>query len=87
MYLIAGVAAIIAAIYFISTASSGAGDSFGILDYAILGMGIVAVYRGVKGFLDIRRGNAALGEGPKRITRPGGRSSDDTDKGGKPGDS
>lgn len=76
MYLIAGVVAVVAAIYFLST-SSQAGDSFGILDWAILGMGIVAIYRGGRGLLAVRRGGSSsersTGEsgGPKRIARPG----------------
>lgn len=86
MYLIAGVVAIVAAIYFIATAP--AGDSFGILDYAILGMGVVAIYRGVRGFLALRNGSGGStgapggNPGPTRINKPGSRSSDDSDKGG-----
>jgi len=95
MYLIAGVLAVVAAIYFISTADQ-AGDSFGILDYAILGMGVVAVYRGARGFLDLRRGDsgstgsaspsagrtgsATPSAGPTRIRKPGSGPSDDPDE-------
>lgn len=92
MYLIAGIVAIIAAIYFISTAGQ-VNDSFGILDYAILGMGVVAIYRGVRGFRDLRRadggptGSPTPGEGPKRIGKPGNRPSDGSGTSGTSGDS
>ncbi len=92
MYLIAGVLAVVAAIYFIAT-SGQANDSFGILDYAILGMGIVAIYRGAKGFRDLRGGDGdstgspTSGTGPKRISKPGSTPSDGSGKSGKSGDS
>lgn len=75
MYLIVGVVAVIAAIYFLSTESQGA-NSFSIFDWAILAMGVVATYRGVKGFIDLRRGDAKPAaptkpSGPTRLPRPG----------------
>ncbi len=83
MYLVAGVVAIAAAIYFLSTETQGQ-DSFSILDWGILGMGVVATYRGVKGFIDLRRGAAkpstpAKPSGPIKLTRPDSRkpASDD----------
>ncbi|MCB0910838.1 MAG: hypothetical protein KDB60_04380 [Propionibacteriaceae bacterium] len=83
MYLVAGVVAVIAAIYFIATAGQ-ANDSWGLLDYAILGMGLVAIYRGVKGFRALRNGDAGPAggsTGPKRINRPDRRPPGDSDQG------
>lgn len=85
MYLVAGVLAVIAGIYFISTAGQQANDQFGILDYAILGMGVVAIYRGVKGFRALRNGDAGPAggsAGPKRINRPDRRPPGDSGQGG-----
>ncbi|MCA0308765.1 MAG: hypothetical protein LCH87_15645 [Actinobacteria bacterium] len=61
MYVVVGPLAIIAGIYFLMTTSGTTGD-FSLLDWAIIGMGVVATYRGVKGFLDIRRGDAPPAE-------------------------
>jgi hypothetical protein len=72
MYLVVGVAAVIAGPWFLLT-DNGQG-SLGLLDWAILGMGIVAVYRGVRGFLDLKRGSSAPARsaepGPRKIARP-----------------
>lgn len=89
MYLVAGVLAVIAGIYFISTAGQQANDQFGLLDYVILGMGAVAIYRGVRGFLALRNGDAGSAgakpaAGPKRISRPGSAKDEPGDSG--PGD-
>jgi hypothetical protein len=58
MYVIAGVVAVVAAIYFLTSDTGHTGD-FSLLDWGILGMGIVALYRGAKMFLDLRRNGAA----------------------------
>ena len=79
MYLIAGVVAIAAAVYFLSTdTDTGTAGNFSLLDWAILGMGVVAIYRGAKGFIDLRRGDAeprnpssgTTPPGPRKIARP-----------------
>jgi hypothetical protein len=54
MYVVVGGLAVIAAIYFLSIDGMGSG-SFGIFDWVILGMGIVAVVRGARMFLDLKR--------------------------------
>ncbi|MGC3995607.1 MAG: hypothetical protein QM779_16055 [Propionicimonas sp.] len=56
MYLVAGVVAIVAAIYFLSTESQA--GTYVLLDWGILAMGVVAIYRGGKGFYDLRRDQA-----------------------------
>lgn len=55
MYVVVGPLAIIAGIYFLMTTSGTTGD-FSLLDWAILAMGIVALYRGGRMFLALRRG-------------------------------
>nr|WP_300147942.1 hypothetical protein [Propionicimonas sp.] len=77
MYVIVGGIAVIAAIYFLSVDGMGSG-SFGIFDWVILGMGIVAVARGVRMFLDLRRGNGTPTR--KTITKPGSSRDKDDEK-------
>lgn len=77
MYLVAGVVAVVAALYFLSTDAQSSGN-LNILDWGILGMGIVATYRGVKGFIDLRRGEAKPAAptkpaGPTKLARPDAR--------------
>ena len=57
MYVVVGPLAIIAGIYFLMTTSGTTGD-FSLLDWAILGMGIVALYRGVRMYLELRKRNS-----------------------------
>lgn len=52
-YLGAGVVAVIAGPYFLLTGS--ADDPLRLIDWSILAMGIVALYRGAKGFYDLRK--------------------------------
>ena len=76
LYLGVGLAAIVSAIYFLST-DNGQTGNYNILDWAILGMGVVAVYRGVRMFLELRRGSdvpANPGESTtfrRKVPRPG----------------
>lgn len=58
LYVVVGVIAVVGAGYFLAVDGMGSG-SFGLLDWAILGMGIVAIYRGIKGFAAIRRDSVA----------------------------
>ncbi|MCA0295123.1 MAG: hypothetical protein LCH96_07375 [Actinobacteria bacterium] len=67
LYLVAGVVAIIAAAYFLSVDSAGGGGDFSILDWAILGMGVVATFRGVRMFLDLRKDAAKAASTPKVV--------------------
>lgn len=69
MYVVVGGIAVIAAIYFLAVDGMGSG-SFGIFDWVILGMGVVAVFRGARMFLDLRR-DAASGTTRKTISKPG----------------
>lgn len=57
MYLIVGPVAIGLAIYYLMTDNGSSGD-FSLLDWAILGMGIVALYRGVRMYLELRKRNS-----------------------------
>lgn len=57
LYLVVGAIAVVTAVYFLATQGMGTG-AFGFFDWVILGMGIVAVYRGVKGLAAIRRDGA-----------------------------
>ncbi len=76
LYLVVGALAVASATYFLST--QGNAGTLGIFDWVILGMGLVAVYRGVRGLLALRRGEApptgpAARPGPAaptKITRP-----------------
>lgn len=86
MYLVAGVVAILAAAYFLTTDTSNSGN-FELLDWAIAGMGVVALYRGAKGFRDLRRGTStpasprsgdSSSAGPRKIARPGSGSAPTT---------
>ncbi|MFT4108735.1 hypothetical protein [Propionicimonas sp.] len=67
MYLVAGVLAIVGGIYFLAT--EGQDGTYVLLDWVILGMGVVAIYRGAKGFYDLRRGPAQ--PTPTTVIRPG----------------
>jgi ABC-type enterobactin transport system permease subunit len=77
MYLIVGPLAIAAAIYFLASDNGTTGD-FSLLDWAILGMGIVALYRGVRMYLELRKRDSTLpgaGESQtfrRKLPRPGG---------------
>jgi hypothetical protein len=68
LYLVVGVLAVVFAGYYLYT-DRGAGGDFSFLDWAILGMGIVATYRGVKMFLDLRR-DAAKSAGATKVVLP-----------------
>ena len=50
VYIGAGVVAIFAALYFMSVSSS-------IFDWFILGMGVVSLWQGVRGFMALRNGS------------------------------
>lgn len=55
MYVIAGVVAIGAALYFMTIESS-------VFDWFILGMGVVSIIRGIKEFRDLRPGTKPDGK-------------------------
>lgn len=77
MYVVVGGIAVIAAIYFLSVDGMGSG-SFGIFDWVILGMGIVAVVRGIRMFLDLKQDD---GSGTKKtIAKPGSPRDKGTDE-------
>ena len=77
MYVVVGGIAVIAAIYFLSVDGMGSG-SFGIFDWVILGMGIVAVVRGIRMLLDLKQD---VGSGNKNtIAKPGSPRDKGTDE-------
>lgn len=51
VYLIAGALAIVGALYFMSIDTS-------IMDWFILGLGVVAIWQGIKEYLALRKGEA-----------------------------
>jgi len=63
VYIGAGVVAIFAALYFMSVESS-------IFDWFILGMGVVSLWQGVRGFMALRGGSG----GPSGPSGPSGSS-------------
>ncbi len=69
LYLVVGLLAVVFAVYFLSIDNAGQGQAggFAILDWGLLGMGVVAVYRGVRGLRTLRRDAEKAANTPKVV--------------------